>query len=292
MAIELYWGSGSPFAWRVMLTLEVKGLAYESKLLEFSKGENKAPAYLLLNPRGKVPTLKDGDFVLYESLAIMSYLDRKYPDPPLFGKTPEETGLIWRALAECESYVVSAGDKVVRPIFFGKGLEKVEEIQQAAQTLRHVPAVGSQAALHTHLVVRDDALALYGFATEEERELFLMLLSVQSVGPKVALAVLSGGPPRELLALLAAGDTGRLQAVPGIGKRTAERIVVELRERVGASLPDSVVGVTRTDDPRSLAREGLVGLGYSAAEADELLDGVDGGSPEDLIASALRSARR
>lgn len=137
MAIELYWGSGSPFSWRVMLTLEVKGLAYESKLLEFSKGQNKSPAYLRLNPRGKVPTLKDGDFVLYESLAIMSYLDRKYPNPPLFGKTPEETGLIWRALAECESYVVSANDKVVRPIFFGKGLDRVKEIQQAAQTLRH-----------------------------------------------------------------------------------------------------------------------------------------------------------
>jgi glutathione S-transferase len=137
MAIELYWGSGSPFVWRVMLTLEVKGLAYESKLLEFSKGENKAPGYLQLNPRGKVPTLKDGDFVLYESLAIMSYLDRKYPEPPLFGKTPEETGLIWRTLAECESYMVSAGDKVVRPIFFGKGLDKVDEIQQAAQTLRN-----------------------------------------------------------------------------------------------------------------------------------------------------------
>ena len=136
MAIELYWGSGSPFAWRVMLTLEVKGLAYESKLLEFSKGDNKTPDYLRLNPRGKVPTLKDGDFVLYESLAIMAYLDRKYPDPPLFGKTPEETGLIWRKLSECESYMVSAGDKVVRPIFFGKGLDKVDEIQQAAQTLR------------------------------------------------------------------------------------------------------------------------------------------------------------
>src|SRR5262249_36443574 len=136
MAIELYWGSGSPFAWRVMLTLEVKGLAYESKLLEFSKGEHKTPVYLQLNPRGKVPTLKDGDFVLYESLAIMSYLDRKYPDPLLFGKTPEETGLIWRAIAECESYVVSASNKVVRPIFFGEGLDKVEEIQQAAQTLR------------------------------------------------------------------------------------------------------------------------------------------------------------
>jgi glutathione S-transferase len=136
MAIELYWGSGSPFAWRVMLTLEVKGLAYESKLLEFSKGEHKAPAYLRLNPRGKVPTLKDGDFILYESLAIMSYLDRKYSDPPLFGKTPEDTGLIWRILSECDSYIVSNGDKVVRPIFFGKGLDKAEEIQQAAQKLR------------------------------------------------------------------------------------------------------------------------------------------------------------
>jgi len=136
MAIELYWGSGSPFAWRVMLTLEVKGLGYESKLLEFSKGENKAPAYLQLNPRGKVPTLKDGDFVVYESLAIMAYLDRKYPAPLLFGNTAEEAGLIWRAISECESYLVSAGDKVVRPVFFGKGLEKVEEIQQAAQTIR------------------------------------------------------------------------------------------------------------------------------------------------------------
>ena len=136
MAIELYWGSGSPFAWRVMLTLEVKGLAYESKLLEFSKGDHKTPAYLKLNPRGKVPTLKDGDFVLYESLAIMSYLDRKYPDPPLFGKTAEETGLIWRALAECECYMLPAGDKLVRPIFFNKGLDKVEEIQQAAETLQ------------------------------------------------------------------------------------------------------------------------------------------------------------
>ena len=137
MAIELYWGSGSPFAWRVMLTLEVKGLAYQSKLLEFSKGDNKAQSYLQLNPRGKVPTLKDGDFVIYESLAIISYLDSKYPNPPLFGKTPEETGLIWQALLECESYMVGAGDKVVRPIFFGKALDKTEEIQQAAQTLRN-----------------------------------------------------------------------------------------------------------------------------------------------------------
>jgi glutathione S-transferase len=155
MAIEFYWGSGSPFAWRVMLTLEVKRLAYESKLLEFSKGDHKAKAYLELNPRGKVPTLKDGDFVLNESLAIMSYLDRKYPDPPLFGKTPEQTGLIWRALAECEFYIVTAADKVVRPIFFGKGLDKVEEIQEAAQTLRHELKTTDERLARSHWLVGD-----------------------------------------------------------------------------------------------------------------------------------------
>jgi holliday junction DNA helicase RuvA len=163
----------------------------------------------------------------------------------------------------------------------------------SSETLRHVPAVGNEVALHAHLVVREDALTLYGFATEEERELFLMLLGVQSVGPKVALAVLSAGPPRQLLAAVAAGDGGRLQAVPGIGKRTAERIIVELREKVGASMPEQAITISRaSDDPRSLAREGLIGLGYSAVEADELLDRVDGDAPEELIAAALRLARR
>jgi Holliday junction DNA helicase RuvA len=162
----------------------------------------------------------------------------------------------------------------------------------SANTLRRVPPVGEQSALHAHLVVRDDALQLYGFASEEERELFLMLLSVQSVGPKVALAVLSGGPPRDLLAALAAGDSARFQAVPGIGKRTAERIIVELREKVGASLPEAAISITRSDDPRAIAREGLIGLGYSAVEADELLDGATGDAAEDLIAAALRGAAR
>ena len=162
----------------------------------------------------------------------------------------------------------------------------------STQTLRQVPAVGNEVLLHTHLVVRDDALSLYGFASEEERELFLMLLSVQSVGPKVALAVLSGGPPRELLAALAAGDSARFQAVPGIGKRTAERIIVELREKVGVSVPMPTISVSRSEDPRSLAREALLGLGYPALEADELLDGAEGEQPEELIAHALRMARR
>jgi Holliday junction DNA helicase RuvA len=162
----------------------------------------------------------------------------------------------------------------------------------SAETLKHVPAVGREVLLHTHLIVRDDALALYGFATEEERDLFLMLLGVQAVGPKVALAVLSGAPPRELLRVVAAGDAPRLQAAPGVGKRTAERIIVELREKVGASLPEESITVTRSDDPVTLAREALLGLGYSAAEIDGLLDGACADSTEELIAHALRSARR
>jgi Holliday junction DNA helicase RuvA len=162
----------------------------------------------------------------------------------------------------------------------------------SAETLKHVPAVGRDVLLHTHLIVRDDALALYGFATEEERELFLMLLGVQAVGPKVALAVLSGAPPRELLTVVAAGDAARLQAAPGVGKRTAERIIVELREKVGATLPEDSITVTRSDDPVTLAREALLGLGYSATEIDVLLDGALAESTEELIAHALRSARR
>ncbi|MEJ7797709.1 MAG: Holliday junction branch migration protein RuvA [Solirubrobacteraceae bacterium] len=163
----------------------------------------------------------------------------------------------------------------------------------SAETLRRVPAIGGTITLHSHLIVRDDALALYGFASEQERDLFLALIGVQSVGPKVALAVLGGGTPRELIAALASGDVARLQSVPGIGKRTAERIIVELREKVAAGAPaGEEIVVTRGDDPRRLARDGLVELGYSLVEAEELLRDAADDTPEALIASALRAARR
>ena len=161
----------------------------------------------------------------------------------------------------------------------------------SANTLRSVPAAGSEALLHTHLVMRDDGMHLFGFGSEAERDLFLMLIGVQSVGPKVALAVLSGGTPRELLNAIASGDSARFQAVPGIGKRTAERILVELREKVGGETSGDDFVVTRADDPRTLAREGLLGLGFTPQEADKLLDGARGETPEDLIAEALRGSR-
>jgi Holliday junction DNA helicase RuvA len=173
----------------------------------------------------------------------------------------------------------------------------------SAETLRHVPPVGETVTLHAHLIVRDDALALYGFHSEQERDLFLMLLSVQAVGPKVALAVLSGGAPRELIAAIAAGDAARFQAVPGIGKRTAERIIVELREKVvvrsdGEAADESILAARGTSGAggegaggRGLARAGLIELGYTPVEADTLLIEAEGESAEDLIAHALRLAR-
>jgi Holliday junction DNA helicase RuvA len=169
----------------------------------------------------------------------------------------------------------------------------------SGETLRHVPPAGEIVTLHTHLIARDDALSLYGFHTEQERDLFLLLLAVQAVGPKVAIAVLSGGSPRELCAAIAAGDARRFQSVPGIGKRTAERIIVELREKVSPDA-DSVAGEQITAratgrgagaGPREIAREGLLELGYAPLEAEQLLGGAAGDSAEELIADALRVAR-
>jgi len=161
----------------------------------------------------------------------------------------------------------------------------------SGETLRTVPAVGERVTLHAHLIARDDSLALYGFATEDERELFLALISVSGVGPKVAMATLSGGSPGELLRAIAAGDAKRFQAVPGIGKRTAERIIVELRERVAGELEEGAAPVAAEDGARAEAREGLIGLGYTALEAERLLAGASGESAEELIATALRGDR-
>lgn len=163
----------------------------------------------------------------------------------------------------------------------------------SAETLKAVPARGKHASLHAHLVAREDSLTLYGFASEEERDLFLHLISVGGVGPKVAIAVLSGGPVRELLRAIAAGDAKRFQAVPGVGKRTAERIIVELREKVAGEIEADAGGpalVAGEEDARAMAREGLLNLGYTPPEAEKLLSDASGESAEEIIQSALRRA--
>ena len=149
---------------------------------------------------------------------------------------------------------------------------------------------GADVTVETYLHVREDALQLYGFADSEERELFVHLLTVSGIGPKVALAVVSGSPPGELRKAIALGDHARFQAIPGIGKKTAERIVLELREKIGTVTETGLSAVT--DAPGHLvARDALVELGYSVVDAERALAEIDPDlTPEERVKLALRSA--
>lgn len=131
MAIDVYWGSGSPFSWRVLLALEYKRVAYTSHLLQFSKQEHKSPQILALNFRGRVPILKDGDYVVFESLAILYYLDLKYPDPPIFGRTPEEAGVIMRVICEYQAYTEEHLTKLVQTFFSPQPRTSADELAGA-----------------------------------------------------------------------------------------------------------------------------------------------------------------
>ena len=149
-----------------------------------------------------------------------------------------------------------------------------------------------EATVETYLHVREDALQLYGFADAAERELFLHLLGVSGIGPKVALAVVSSAPPGELRRAIVLEDPARFQAIPGIGKKTAERIVLELKEKLGSE--DVVALPSLPGAPTSshvVARDALVELGYSVIEAETALARVDPElSPEERVREALRSA--
>ncbi len=189
---------------------------------------------------------------------------RRWPPQP--SRTPDMIALISGKVAvrRTDHVVVDCG---------GVGYR----LAVSAETLKHVPAVGRPVTLHTHLVVRDDALALYGFATEEERDLFLMLLAVQSVGPKVALA-----RPLRRAAPRAAGRRRRRRRGPaavGARRRQADRRADRrraAREGGGGAAGGGDLGRPRRRSRAPLAREALLGLGYTPAEIDDLLDGAPG----------------
>jgi len=147
-----------------------------------------------------------------------------------------------------------------------------------------------EVTLETYLHVREDALQLYGFADVAERELFVHLLAVSGIGPKVALAVVSSAPPDQLRRAIALGDAARFQVIPGIGKKTAERIVLELKEKIGT---DDVVlhPAALAGGAHAVARDALVELGYSPSQAEQALARVDPDLPvEERVREALRSA--
>ncbi len=155
-----------------------------------------------------------------------------------------------------------------------------------AATPRVTARVGEEATVDTYLVVREDALQLYGFASTDERELFELLLGVSGVGPKVALAIVSGSTPVELRRAIARDDTARFEAIPGIGRKTAQRVIMELKEKLAA------YGLQDHAHPGGvLARDALVELGWSLLDAERALADVDESlTVEEQVRSALKRA--
>ncbi len=167
------------------------------------------------------------------------------------------------------------------------------ELEAPMSTFLNLPALGETVHLITHLVVREDAHILYGFATEEERRLFRNLLKVSGVGPKMALGVLSGMSVEGFSRCVLAEDVSTLTRIPGIGRKTAERLIIEMRDRVKSqpALPGAL-GRPAASDPQSEAFDALVALQYKPAEATRLLKGIAAGlhTTEELIRLALQGA--
>jgi holliday junction DNA helicase RuvA len=170
------------------------------------------------------------------------------------------------------------------------------EVEAPMSTFFHLPAVGEEVKLLTHFVVREDAQLLYGFATEDERRLFRSLLKVSGIGPKIGLAILSGISVEAFAMCVQNQDVGALVRVPGIGRKTAERLLVEMRDRLAPSTGGAVgaVVVQPEANPETEAFGALVALGYRPAEATRLLKAAGPGthSTEELIRRALQSAAR
>jgi Holliday junction DNA helicase RuvA len=168
------------------------------------------------------------------------------------------------------------------------------EVEAPMSTFFHLPAVGAEVHLLTHLVVREDAHHLYGFATEEERRLFRALIKVSGVGPKIALALLSGVSVADFNRSVQAQDLSALTRVPGIGRKTAERLIVEMRDRLVAPLSGGAAADGAGMSPENEAYDALIALGYRPAEATRLLKAAGPGthSTEELIRRALQGAVR
>lgn len=168
------------------------------------------------------------------------------------------------------------------------------ELEAPMSTFFHLPAVGEEVRLLTHLVVREDAHVLYAFATEEERRLFRSLIKVSGVGPKIALALLSGISVAAFVRCVEGEDIATLTRVPGVGRKTAERLIVEMRDRLTAPAPAGASTTPAGASPEGEAYDALVALGYRPAEATRLLKAAGPGnhSTEELIRRALQGAAR
>jgi Holliday junction DNA helicase RuvA len=170
------------------------------------------------------------------------------------------------------------------------------EIEAPMSTFYNLPPIGEAVTLHTHLTVREDAHLLFGFGSQAEKSLFRELIKVSGVGPKLALSVLSGVGVEEFWDSARNGDTARLTKLPGVGRKTAERLIVEMRDRAGgfSDAPPGFDGVAVPGSPLQDAKHALTALGYKQAEIQRLTDAVhrEGMSTEQIIQEALRRAVR
>jgi len=166
------------------------------------------------------------------------------------------------------------------------------DVETPMSTFFQLPAVGEELFLYTHLLVREDAQILYGFATDTERSLFRLLLRVRGVGAKIGLAILSSMSVADFNRCIEYEDTAALSKIPGIGKKTAERLVIELRDRVDKSVAGQPARVTVDKGAKGEAVDALVALGYRPAEVTSLVSSLDtdGQSAEDIIRAALKQA--
>jgi glutathione S-transferase len=195
MAIDVYWGSGSVYSWRVLLALEHKALAYESHLLQLAMQEHKSPHMLSLNPRGRVPILRDGDYVVFESLAVLYYLDRKYPAQPLFGTSAEEGAVIMRVCCEYQAYIEPHLMRIVRALLFRQGDPHSDESTYAmhmiageARTIEGRLSkgpwiVGDQPGASDYMIYPGIKLLLRALARPEARELSSRFMPVEANYP-------------------------------------------------------------------------------------------------------------
>jgi Holliday junction DNA helicase RuvA len=169
------------------------------------------------------------------------------------------------------------------------------EVLVSLSTYFEMPNIGSEVLLHTHFVVRDDAQLLFGFSSLEERALFRQLIKINGVGPKMALAILSGMSTNEFSRAVQSNDIDTLVKLPGVGKKTAERLLIEMRDKISlvSENIDGVVGQgSDTSDIKQEAESALIALGYKPQDASKMINGVDESlteSSEQLIRAALKS---
>lgn len=209
MSVEVYWSSGSGFSWRVLLALEAKKIPYDSRQLEFSKGEHRSPEFLAINPRGRVPALRDGEVTVYESVAIIAYLDRRFPDPPLFGASPAESARVWRSVMETVNYLDVPTEAFILPLYFGRVAGQEEAIRAAIKTL------------HEEVARLETALAASSWlagATMSAADLvaYPMVRSIlRAAGKPAAAPFETGFLPLEARYPAVAAWMGRVEALPG-----------------------------------------------------------------------------